>query len=147
MSARTSRVRVGARLRASPGTPLPGSGPRAPQRAAHCTHSLSLTPPPLPPPWAAVGRVCRAAQAGERKAQARERPGPWLDCARAAPTCGPRSPGYLSVGSGPAMGSGSVRARYLVYFQYLGTDFKYVPRLPPVPATPTRSPAPREAPE
>lgn len=24
------------------------------------------------------------------------------------------------------MGAGSVRARYLVYFQYLGTDFKYV---------------------
>jgi len=24
------------------------------------------------------------------------------------------------------MGAGSVPARYLVYFQYLGTDFKYV---------------------
>lgn len=36
----------------------------------------------------------------------------------------------LSVRSRPTMGSGpaagSVRARYLVYFQYLGTDFKYV---------------------
>lgn len=29
------------------------------------------------------------------------------------------------MGSGPA--AGSVRARYLVFFQYLGTDFKYVP--------------------
>lgn len=49
------------------------------------------------------------------------------------------------------MGSGraadSVRARYLVYFQYLGTDFKYVPRTPPVPATTPRDLAPREAPE
>lgn len=51
------------------------------------------------------------------------------------------------------MGSGraadSVRARYLVYFQYLGTDFKYVVRTPPVPATspPPRDLAPREASE
>uniref|UniRef100_A0A452EDI8 tRNA pseudouridine synthase n=1 Tax=Capra hircus TaxID=9925 RepID=A0A452EDI8_CAPHI len=30
-----------------------------------------------------------------------------------------------STSSSLAMGAGSVRARYLVYFQYLGTDFKY----------------------
>lgn len=36
------------------------------------------------------------------------------------------------MGSGAA--AGSVRARYLVYFQYVGTDFKYVPRPPPGPA-------------
>lgn len=42
------------------------------------------------------------------------------------------------MGSGAA--AGSVRARYLVYFQYVGTEFKYVPRPPP-------GPAPRGAPE
>lgn len=58
-------------------------------------------------------------------------------CARGSPTCIPHitrsdSARRLSVRSRPAMGSGpavgSVRARYLVYFQYLGTDFKYVLR-------------------
>lgn len=58
-------------------------------------------------------------------------------CARGSPTCIPHSTRSdsarrLSVRSRPAMGSGpaagSVRARYLVYFQYLGTDFKYVPQ-------------------
>lgn len=39
---------------------------------------------------------------------------------------------YSTMGSCGAVGS--VRARYLVFFQYLGTDFKYVsPPSPPVP--------------
>lgn len=45
----------GAVVRASPGTPLLQWCLRAPQWPELCTHSLSLTPPSLPPPSAARG--------------------------------------------------------------------------------------------
>lgn len=81
------------------------------------------------------------------KAQAQAQPGTQIACARAqdpraaldsagsgsaSAGSGSASARRLSVRSRPTMGSGpaagTVRARYLVYFQYLGTDFKYVLR-------------------
>lgn len=79
------------------------------------------------------------------KAQAQAQPGcrvyGQIACARAqgprvalnSARSGSASARRLSVRSRPTMGSGpaagTVRARYLVYFQYLGTDFKYVLRI------------------
>ncbi|XP_045853538.1 tRNA pseudouridine synthase-like 1 isoform X2 [Meles meles] len=73
------------------------------------------------------------------QARARTQPGAWPHCfparARASSgrTRGPAEPGPAESGRAapaPAMGpaAGSGMARYLVYFQYLGTDFKYVCR-------------------
>lgn len=139
-------VQVGARFESGIRTQLPESGPRAPQRAALCTRSLT-TAPPLPRPRRPRGRACLAVRRGKRKAQARSRWGVAGLCAHAhRPTCGLHSPGFVvrsrrsrrsrrAMGSGPV--AGSVRARYLVFFQYVGTDFKYVPT--------SRAPAPGEA--
>lgn len=126
---------------------------------ARALHPLPKSDPAsAPPPLAAAGRVCPAPGRRERTgAGAGAAGGVARLRARAEPTCGPRSARsgsapLLSVPTRRAMGSGwaadSVRARYLVYFQYLGTDFKYVLRTPPVPAAPPpHDPAPREAPE
>lgn len=91
------------------------------------------SPASAPPPRAALLGCLGGARA---QAQAPERPGgvDRLGARARNPTCGPNLPGSPpvplsscgSTSSSLAMGAGSVRARYLVYFQYLGTDFKYV---------------------
>lgn len=113
--------------------------------SAVCTQSLSSAPPPLPP-LAAVGRVSaglprRGPTLRRRRGRGRSRGRghtafPARAGARGGHTCGPAEPGRAEPGRAepgrgpptPVMGpvAGSVTARYLVYFQYLGTDFKYV---------------------
>ncbi|XP_007472258.1 PREDICTED: LOW QUALITY PROTEIN: pseudouridylate synthase-like 1 [Lipotes vexillifer] len=116
--------------------------PREPSGPARSSDpAVSLAPPP-PPPWEADRGCLGGAKA---QAQARERPGGVTKLGsraragtrRRSPTCRPSPPGAPrgpvpwpsacpDAGSGLAMGAGSVRARYLVYFQYLGTDFNGV---------------------
>lgn len=87
------------------------------QKTALRIRSLSLVPPPFLHSGG-VGRV--SAQAPSPLGRVDRRP-------RATAPPASRS----KMGSCGAVGS--VRARYLVFFQYLGTDFKYVfPLLPPL---------------
>lgn len=129
----------------------PGSGrtrERGRANGAHALHSglalrtcsLNLAPPPLPCPWQPGGWEAGMPGRGEREsagAGAEGRGQAAYACARAraraGPTCtssdAPPSQALLAgvvMGSGPV--AGWVRARYLVYFQYVGTDFKYVLR-------------------
>lgn len=128
--------------------PRSESDPRAPQPAG----SLHPLPKSGPSPALAIGGLGASECLAGRKAKAQAQPGGvarLLPCARAGHTRGSAQPGpsrpVLALPT-PAMGpaAGSVRARYLVYFQYLGTEFKYVFRTShPCPRPPSVSRHPR----
>lgn len=94
-----------------------GKEPEALPSPVHTVCTLHPFPKPGPAPVSGAGADPEECTGAERPGRGRARP---LDPRVAAASL---LPAYCIMGSA-APAAGSLRTRYLVYFQYRGTDFK-----------------------